>query len=101
MLCVVGVICNIVGELSPHHRPAAWSAVNVNKVARAGALVRVEGQQFFDSSHVPCKEGAPVGSNPKRVSLWEIHPIYSFEVCVSNCNGAGTWQPLSQWAASR
>jgi hypothetical protein len=63
-------------------------------------LVRIAGQQFFDSSHVPCANGAPVGSNPKRISLWEIHPIYNFEVCVSNCDGAGQWQPLTQWATT-
>lgn len=90
----------IVGEMSPHHRPVEWTADNVNKVARAGVLVRIAGQQFFDSSHVPCTNGVPVESNPKRISLWEIHPICNFEVCVSNCNGAGTWQPLTQWAAT-
>jgi hypothetical protein len=89
----------VVGELSPHHRPASWTAANVNKLATAKVLVRVTGQQFFDSSHVPCKDGAPVGSNPKRISLWEIHPIYQFEVCTGNCSGAGTWQSLDQWLA--
>ena len=87
----------IVAEMSPHHRPDFWTADNVNKVGTAGALVRVTGQQFFDSSHVPCSNGAPVGSNPKRISLWEIHPIYKFEVCTANCTAAGTWQPLDQW----
>jgi len=87
----------IVAEMSPHHRPAAWTEANLTKVATTGALVRITGQQFFDSSHVPCANGAPVGSNPKRVSLWEIHPIYKFEVCTANCTGAGQWQPLDQW----
>ena len=35
--------------------------------------------------------------NPKRVSLWEVHPIYKFEVCTGNCDGAGTWVPLDEW----
>jgi hypothetical protein len=87
----------IVAEMSPHHRPASWTEGGINKVAKAGALVRITGQQFFDSSHVPCKNGAPVGSNPKRISLWEIHPIYAFDVCISNCAGAGTWQSLEEW----
>jgi hypothetical protein len=87
----------IVAEMSPHHRPETWTEGAVKKVAGAKAYVRVTGQQFFDSSHVPCKEGKPVGKNPKRVSLWEIHPIYTFEVCISNCNGAGTWQTLDKW----
>lgn len=87
----------IVAEMSPHHRPDFWTADNVNKVAAAQALVRVTGQQFFDSSHVPCSNGAPVGSNPKRISLWEIHPIYKFEICTGDCDGAGQWQPLEEW----
>jgi hypothetical protein len=61
--------------------------------------VRVTGQLYFDSSHFPCSGGQGAGEgNPKRVSLWEIHPIYKFEVCTSGCDGAGTWLPLDQWA---
>jgi hypothetical protein len=67
-----------VAEMIPHQRPAEWTACNVEDVAKKGLRVRVTGQQFFDGSHVPCKNGEPQGSNPKRVSLWEIHPIYSF-----------------------
>ncbi len=87
----------VVAEMSPHHRPDAWTAGNVNKVAAARALVRVTGQLFFDSSHEPCQNGQPVRSNPKRIALWEIHPVYKFEVCTANCSGAGKWLPLDQW----
>jgi len=87
----------IVAEMSPHHRPDNWTADNVNKVVAAKALVRITGQQFFDSSHVPCSNGAPLGSNPKRISLWEIHPIYKFEVCTGDCAGAGQWVSLDEW----
>jgi hypothetical protein len=90
-----------VAEMIPHHRPAEWTACNVNTVAEQGLRVRVTGQQFFDGSHLPCKNGVPQGSNPKRVSLWEIHPIYSFEVCPSgNCENGG-WQTLEQFAAGK
>jgi hypothetical protein len=87
----------IVAEMSPHHRPDFWTADNVNKVATAQALVRITGQQFFDSSHVPCSNGTPVGNNPKRISLWEIHPIYKFEICTGDCAGAGQWVSLDEW----
>lgn len=91
-----------VAEMIPHHRPAQWTACNVNDVANQGLKVRVTGQRFFDGSHVPCKDGAPQGSNPKRVSLWEIHPIYSFEVCPKgngDCANGG-WAPLEGFAPS-
>jgi hypothetical protein len=91
----------VVAEMSPHHRPDKWTAGNLQKVAKAQLPVRVTGQLFFDSSHLPCANGQPVGSNPKRISLWEIHPIYKFEVCTANCNGAGTWLPLDQWVSQQ
>jgi hypothetical protein len=88
---------SVVAEMSPHRRPDAWTHGNVEKVAQAKVLARVTGQLFFDSSHVPCANGQPVGTNPKRTSLWELHPIYKFEVCTADCEGAGQWVPLDQW----
>jgi hypothetical protein len=88
----------VVAEMSPHHRPDSWTHGNVEKVARAKLPVRVTGHLYFDSSHFPCANGQPAGAgNPKRVSLWEVHPIYKFEVCTANCDGAGTWTPLDEW----
>lgn len=92
----------IVAEMIPHHRPDTWTADNVEQVATAKLPVRVTGQLFFDSSHFPCQNGAGVGDNPKRVSLWEIHPIYQFEVCSSgDCNSGTGWLPLDQWLTSK
>jgi len=88
----------IVAEMVPHHRPATWTQENVQKVADAALPVRVTGQLLFDSSHVPCERGNPVGSNPKRMSLWEVHPIYKFEICTSDCDGTGKWLDLDAWA---
>jgi hypothetical protein len=89
---------SVVAEMSPHHRPDSWNQANVEKLAKDALPVRVTGQLFFDSSHVPCSGTQPSAGNPKRFSLWEIHPIYSFEVCTANCNGTGNWVPLDQWA---
>lgn len=90
--------CNgIVVEMSPHHRPAEWNAENVNKLAKAHAPVRVTGHLFFDSSHLPCVRGEAAAGNPKRFSLWEVHPIYQLEVCTGNCDGDGQWSSLSDW----
>jgi hypothetical protein len=88
----------VVAEMSPHHRPDAWTHANVEKVSTLKLPVRVTGQLYFDSSHVPCVNGVGEGGQPQRISLWEIHPIYKFEVCTGNCGGAGTWVPLDQWA---
>jgi hypothetical protein len=88
----------VVAEMSPHHRPDVWIQENVERVSKRKLQVRVTGQLYFDSSHFPCSGGQGAGEgNPKRVSLWEIHPIYKFEVCTANCGGAGTWVALDQW----
>jgi hypothetical protein len=90
--------CNsVVVEMTPHHRPAEWTAANVLKLSHFKGPVRVTGQLMFDSSHIPCDGGEPVGTNPKRVSLWEVHPIYKFEVCTADCSGEGTWEDLADW----
>ena len=87
----------IVVEMSPHHRPPEWTAGHINQVAHARLPIRVTGHLFFDSSHVPCDGDQEVRTNPRRMSLWEIHPIYKFEVCTAGCSGAGTWLPLEEW----
>lgn len=90
----------VVVEMTPHHRPAEWTADLVNEVSRAGLVVRVTGQRMFDSSHTPCINGLPVKGDPARVSLWEIHPVYKFEVCSQgNCTNGG-WLPLQAWQRS-
>ncbi len=94
----------VVTEMIPHHRPSVWTADNVQKLATASgkSMVRVTGQLFFDSSHFPCENGQGLGSNPKRTSLWEIHPIYKFDVCAAgDCSAGGQWTPLDQWLKTK
>ncbi len=88
----------VVVEMIPHHRPASWTADAVNAVAKAQRPVRVTGQLMFDSSHSPCTSGKPVKGDPARISLWEVHPIYKFEVCQQgNCTSESGWVPLENW----
>jgi hypothetical protein len=89
---------SVVAEMSPHHRPTAWTAADVLWVASKHARVRATGQLFFDSSHTPCVGGSRVESDPARFSLWEIHPIYKFEVCDgSDCSTPKNWLSLEDW----
>jgi hypothetical protein len=83
-------------EMSPHYRPPDWTPANLLK-ASAGHPVRVQGQLFFDGSHTPCSGNSR--PNPKRASLWELHPVYSVEVCtqttIADCQGsAAEWTSL-------
>jgi hypothetical protein len=90
----------IVVEMTPHHRPDSWTPENVAATKKHKLPVRVTGQLFFDSSHFPCENGS-AGGNPKRVSLWEIHPVYAFEVCPKgNCSSDADWIPLDQYIST-
>ncbi|HXY01867.1 MAG TPA: hypothetical protein VEI54_13165 [Candidatus Limnocylindrales bacterium] len=90
----------VVVEMVPHYRPASWTPANVNAVGSANLRVRVTGQLMFDSSHTPCRNGTSIQGDPKRSSLWEVHPIYQFDVCPQgSCNGGVGWVPLEQFAA--
>lgn len=84
---------SVTAEMSPHFRPAKWTQDNVNSVGEHP--IRVTGQLFYDSSHVICQPGKR--TVPKRASLWEIHPVYAFEVCGLTDIAACTAAPESEW----
>jgi hypothetical protein len=89
---------SVVAEMVPHHRPASWTKKNVVNVATSHARVRVTGQLFFDSSHTPCIDGSSERGDPRRVSLWELHPIYAFDVCdADDCSDPAAWRSLDAW----
>jgi hypothetical protein len=86
---------SVVAEMIPHHRPASWTAQNVEAVAKKKLPVRLTGQLFFDSSHSPCQNGKSLSGDPKRTSLWEVHPIYEFDVCPQgDCSNGSGWVTL-------
>src|SRR5215469_16519540 len=85
-------------EMSPHFRPPSWTPENIMK-ASAGHPVRVQGHLLYDGSHTPCT--AHSRPNPKRASLWEVHPVYSFDVCsqttIAECQqSTAEWTPLEK-----
>lgn len=91
-----------VGEMIPHFRPATWTAGNLNGLR--GRPLRVRGQLLFDAGHLPCRQGRATGSNPARISLWEIHPIYAVDICTTTnldrcqAGDVSAWTPLHAWA---
>jgi hypothetical protein len=92
----------ISAEMIPHLRPGIWNMDALTQVMGLQRPVRVTGHLFFDGSHEPGRNGTPVGSDPRRIAEWEIHPIYTFEVCtqdaVNKCDPdkPSLWQPLSK-----
>jgi hypothetical protein len=89
---------SVVVEMSPHHRPPSWNLALLRKVFVAHLPVRITGQLFFDSIHEPCTGDAPRGPNPRRASVWEIHPVYAFDVCTKATCDADGWLPLDKYA---
>jgi hypothetical protein len=63
------------------------------------------GHAFYDGFHKP-SVGTTPGDSSRRISAWEIHPIYAIEVCIntslSGCprDDASRWRPLRVWLAS-
>jgi len=86
---------SVTAEISPHSRPAGWTPKALNG---AGVPLRFTGHLLFDGSHKPCADGK---GNPKRVSSWEIHPVYAVDVCtgatLADCPAGddSKWQPLA------
>jgi hypothetical protein len=95
---------NVVAEIIPHYRPAQWEERRLQVVANLRIPVRVAGQLFFDASHFACDgEEAHRGESLRRASIWEIHPVYSIDVCRAGTLEAcpadddGMWIPLERW----
>lgn len=88
----------VTAEMSPHFRPESWNElVNLN----IKSPVRITGPLFFDGSHHACHDDKR--PTPNRISVWEIHPVYQFEVCraksVKSCDvrDNSKWIPLDQF----
>jgi hypothetical protein len=81
----------IVVEMIPQDRPAKWTSANVAKLR--GKVLLIEGSLFYDNLHFANGDANnPMQGQPKRFSLWEIHPVISLKVCkkatVGQCDPA-------------
>src|SRR5579864_3923718 len=83
---------SITAEISPHMRPAKWEIESLQTIVQQKTLVRIGGQLMYDASHRPCSGG--MRAMPQRLSTWEIHPVYSIEIC-KNATQDGC--PAAQW----
>ena len=80
----VALCHSVTAEIIPHFRPTQWEQDELRRVAGRELPVRIAGQLFFDASHFPCDGENPHGGESlRRASLWEIHPVYSIDVCKS------------------
>lgn len=69
-------------EMIPENRPDAWNQSALGDVEHKRQQVLVIGQLFYDSKHhVNDDPDNPLSGDPKRMSLFEVHPITKFLVC--------------------
>jgi hypothetical protein len=89
----------IVVEMIPQNRNAGWTLPKLHALAGTDRMVRVTGQLFYDNMHrVNDDESDPQSGQPARSSLWEIHQVTAFDVCLGDTpckisDDAG-WKPL-------
>jgi hypothetical protein len=87
----------VVVEMIPHDRPAEWTIEKLKKVKQKKLLVMVFGNLFYDNDHVVNSDPTDnLTGQPKRFSLWEIHPITRFFVCQKANNACATTN-TTQW----
>lgn len=90
----------IVVEMIPQDRNAGWTLAKLKDIREQGRRVLVVGALFYDNIHtVNDDPNHPLGGQPKRVSLWEVHPITKVFVCTkasNNCS-AGSTSATSGW----
>ncbi len=93
----------IVVEMIPQDRSDEWSIDKLQAVRKLQRRVLVTGALFYDSIHVVNADPKhPIGGQPKRFSLWEVHPITAFFVCGNADNSCDphvktNWVPLASF----
>lgn len=76
----------VVVEMIPQGRDAhrRWLLKTMTDAAIHRDLVLFVGPLFYDNEHAPNPDCAhSVDRQPRRASLWEVHPVVEFYVCAS------------------
>jgi len=101
---------SIIVEMTPHYRShfesGVWTFGNLQAVL--GRQVEVVGQLLADTEHNKPAQNCAIAQTTKeqsscwRASIWELHPVTAFLVCVdtaNTCRAGGTgWVPLADAA---
>jgi hypothetical protein len=94
---------SIIAELSPFHRPQTWTLPKLRKLQQEGRLLLVRGQLFYNSKHyVNNDPDAELPREPRRLALWELHPVTQILVCTARTNDCrpedtSAWEPLASY----
>jgi hypothetical protein len=86
----------IVVEMVPQGRAASWTLANLRKARTQKRRVLVTGPLFYDNAHTVNDDPQSSSNQPKRFSLWEIHRVTSFKVCLRANNDCDPERP-AEW----
>jgi hypothetical protein len=97
-----GVVTEMIpqGAASGSFRKIGWTLLKLQSLRTSQRQTKIVGGLFYDNAHVVNPDPQnPIASQPKRFSLWEIHPIAQFLVCkrpANNCliDTDSDWTPL-------
>lgn len=88
----------IVVEMIPQGRNPKWTTKKLKKIAKDERPVIIRGQLFYDNKHLVNDDpDEPKHGQPKRHSLWEIHPVAALLVCMTankKCTKANQFKKL-------
>jgi hypothetical protein len=104
----------IVVEVIPQVPLPGWTQQQHSAVLSALKAVRDDklpvlavGSLTYDNEHqVNSDKNHPRGTNPKRISLWEVRPVLEFYVCPQSATCDPTtpnakWETLKEWKAKQ
>ncbi|MBI3681284.1 MAG: SH3 domain-containing protein [Acidobacteria bacterium] len=93
----------IVVEMVPQNRPKQWTIEKLLSARKQKRRVLIFGKLFYDNAHLVNADPAhSLSGQPKRFSLWEVHPITRFFVCTKpnnacSANNLPDWTPLEKY----
>jgi hypothetical protein len=93
----------IVVEMIPQGRPAGWTLAKLLRARDEKRMTLAVGALFLDNIHVVnANPHASIDGQPKRISIWEVHPIKQFFVCEKVGNACSPdrladWTPLARF----
>jgi hypothetical protein len=94
-----GVVVEMIPQ-DPNRKDKDWNLDKLKQIQAKQLPVKIQGRLFFDSEHTPNTTGK-AGGNPRRFSVWEIHPAVKFFVCESgSCTKSTGWKALEHWTPS-
>ena len=97
----------VVIEMIPQERDDGWTLPKLKQAQKDKMQVRARGHLMLDNKHRVNGDSRPdqvIGGQPKRSSLWELHPVMAFEVCTQKkCSpdSDSGWVALENWKGSK